>query len=886
MRMLFQRSIFIAVLALIPTACFAAQGDQRVNATIMNFSTAGVSGATPLYLACMNASGVRESCGGVDTEVDPLSLHTTGGNVNGQVTVESSMTVHGNIHAHSMDLQHTGFAAVITASPTATVATNIVLPPNMGSPGYRWTTDGIGNTYWAPPNTNLKNIYYLNAVPSGIPPYSLLQSSPNISVDITTRAFVIPQSAEIIVSTYITPALGLTNIPAGVWQTTAWGSKSTSNRAVQVYAKFYIYDGEEHFLLQTAVATVPESPIPVQFNLNAVYVSTRIASTSRIVIRYYAVGGSGPQAATLSAYLGDSLYSSVEFPADPAVVNSYVPYTGATSNVSLGAFSIVAGSVTGTHYGSGANLTNLPTVPYSGATSNVTLGTYSITAGSITGTHYGSGANLTGLPSGVSTTTVWNDTVGSMSFGPGAEQQIRYYNTLFGAEAAVGQAGTSVLGDRNSVFGRRAGYSLLYGYDNAFFGYHTGLNAGDEGYNAFFGSEVAQGGYTGSYNVGVGYRSHYRSYGSYNTSVGMYSGFENVYGARNVEVGAYAGQGAYTTSNYFDNVMVGYRAGFSMITGDTNILIGPYTGDAITTGDNNILIGNNPTYPSVTVSSYVNIGNLITGIVGASSVTVQGTLSTNNLSVNGSQNAKSKVVTSSYTITDSDYMIEASTTTAFTVTLPTVSGRTGRIYEIKNDGIGFITVATTGGELIDGIANFKMSVKNNSVKVMANSAEWKVIGGRTMPAIPHAILITTFTITMASASAEYAIHIGTASDAHGITFTPDGKIYFPEHGEYNVQVSAVADNSGAGNALIDLWVKYNGNNLAESNTQVGINSASLQTVVAVPFLFDIENGGDYIQFFSHSTLSTSRWLAIAAQTGPPAIPACPSVIISVTKVGR
>jgi hypothetical protein len=56
--------------------------------------------------------------------------------------------------------------------------------------------------------------------------------------------------------------------------------------------------------------------------------------------------------------------------------------------------------------------------------------------------------------------------------------------------------------------------------------------------------------------------------------------------------------------------------------------------------------------------------------------------------------------TSAYTITADDYFIECSGT--FSVTLPTAVGISGKIYIVKNSGLGAITVDTTSSQTIDG----------------------------------------------------------------------------------------------------------------------------------------------------------------------------------------
>lgn len=58
-----------------------------------------------------------------------------------------------------------------------------------------------------------------------------------------------------------------------------------------------------------------------------------------------------------------------------------------------------------------------------------------------------------------------------------------------------------------------------------------------------------------------------------------------------------------------------------------------------------------------------------------------------------------RAVTSTYTITSEDYMLDCSGT--FTISLPTAVGFTGE-YIIKNSGIGIITIDGNGSETIDG----------------------------------------------------------------------------------------------------------------------------------------------------------------------------------------
>jgi len=69
----------------------------------------------------------------------------------------------------------------------------------------------------------------------------------------------------------------------------------------------------------------------------------------------------------------------------------------------------------------------------------------------------------------------------------------------------------------------------------------------------------------------------------------------------------------------------------------------------------------------------------------------------------GGINFPYKAVTTTYTITAADYMVDATSGT-FNITLPTAVGVAGKIFEVKNSGAGTITVDTTSSQTIDGAA--------------------------------------------------------------------------------------------------------------------------------------------------------------------------------------
>lgn len=78
-------------------------------------------------------------------------------------------------------------------------------------------------------------------------------------------------------------------------------------------------------------------------------------------------------------------------------------------------------------------------------------------------------------------------------------------------------------------------------------------------------------------------------------------------------------------------------------------------------------------------------------------------------------------VTSSYSILNTDYYIDANGT--FDVTLPTAVGLSGRTFIIKNTGTGIITVQTTGSETIDNLPSYNLGFYD-TVDIESNGSDW------------------------------------------------------------------------------------------------------------------------------------------------------------------
>ena len=245
---------------------------------------------------------------------------------------------------------------------------------------------------------------------------------------------------------------------------------------------------------------------------------------------------------------------------------------------------------------------------------------------------------------------------------------------------------------------------LSTGVDNTFVGYHSGYATTTGLNNTCLGSGTCQTNVTASYNTMLGYQAGSLTTGAENTFVGYAAGQSGV-GANNVYVGRSAGQSQTSSNNNVgigylalngsgsssQNTAVGYYAGNVVTTGAGNTLIGDRAGANLTTGSNNIILGAQINTPAVGTSNYLNIGNLITGTVGSSSVTVQGLLGvTGNTALTTYTETKSSAaVSTSYDVSwasGSVIWLTLNASTTLTFSSP-VSGKTMTFF-VKQGGAG------------------------------------------------------------------------------------------------------------------------------------------------------------------------------------------------------
>lgn len=98
-----------------------------------------------------------------------------------------------------------------------------------------------------------------------------------------------------------------------------------------------------------------------------------------------------------------------------------------------------------------------------------------------------------------------------------------------------------------------------------------------------------------------------------------------------------------------------------------------------------------------------------------------------NLQVNGSFATALASVAANTTLGIGHSVVKTTNAAAITITLPTAVGIAGRQYTIKRAAAGLVTVATTGGQTIDGAASYSLSLIWRYATVVSDGANWLIV---------------------------------------------------------------------------------------------------------------------------------------------------------------
>lgn len=148
---------------------------------------------------------------------------------------------------------------------------------------------------------------------------------------------------------------------------------------------------------------------------------------------------------------------------------------------------------------------------------------------------------------------------------------------------------------------------------------------------------------------------------------------------------------------------------------------------------------------------------------------------------------------------------------------------------------------------------------------------------------PYGTFISTSTQTVSGANTANTVTNLQAVDTNK-TRLSGTKIYVEETGDYNLYFSTMFNKSSANSAEVDIWVKVNGSNLANSNTRGHLQGNDAETVISAGLILDLK-AGDYIEFAFSST-ATGTALQYYGPSSNPTRPAIPGIIATLSLVGK
>ena len=159
--------------------------------------------------------------------------------------------------------------------------------------------------------------------------------------------------------------------------------------------------------------------------------------------------------------------------------------------------------------------------------------------------------------------------------------------------------------------------------------------------------------------------------------------------------------------------------------------------------------------------------------------------------------------------------------------------------------------------------------------------------------LPYNQLSSDQNQTAASVANAYAITLNTNEFPDGISIVSNSRITFAKEGIYNVAYSIQFKNTTNDQQNIDIWLRKNGTDIANSNSRFTIparkSAGNPSHLIAVtPIMVDMTADNQYVEIMwrvENTGVSIEHFPAVTASPGvTPAIPATPSVIVGVTHV--
>ncbi len=148
---------------------------------------------------------------------------------------------------------------------------------------------------------------------------------------------------------------------------------------------------------------------------------------------------------------------------------------------------------------------------------------------------------------------------------------------------------------------------------------------------------------------------------------------------------------------------------------------------------------------------------------------------------------------------------------------------------------------------------------------------------------PYGSFYSTVDQTNPVASAVNLMTLNNTVDSFNVSIGAiNSRVYVAEEAIYNIQFSAQLDKSGGSASAVYIWLRLNGQNVANSATKVTIDGPNSEIVAAWNFVLPLAEN-DYFELAWQSS-DTNVFLAEEPALGN--VPEIPSVILTVTWVSN
>jgi hypothetical protein len=148
---------------------------------------------------------------------------------------------------------------------------------------------------------------------------------------------------------------------------------------------------------------------------------------------------------------------------------------------------------------------------------------------------------------------------------------------------------------------------------------------------------------------------------------------------------------------------------------------------------------------------------------------------------------------------------------------------------------------------------------------------------------PYGTFITTATQTVSGANTATLVSSWQDEDVNKM-YSSGTRIYAEETGDYLIVWSAMLNKSNASNAEVDIWVRVNGQNLANSNTRGHLFGSDAETVLTDSSIVDLK-AGEYFEFVFSSADANVK-IQYYGTSSSPTRPAVPGVIATANLIGK